>query len=66
MVRPEFRRRGSTGRRLRRSLSGMKRRVDITFVSYGIEGVYEKRTHERQADWNRPIPQTTWKPGRRR
>lgn len=121
-TRPEFRRRGYMGRLLRRSLSGMKRRVDIAFVSDGIEGVYEKFgfvsaasegrlivpvrtversvggvpgavvpgvrngtsadlpamirlyntaharrpwTHERQADWNRLVPETTWKPGSR-
>ncbi|WP_314252325.1 GNAT family N-acetyltransferase [Streptomyces kutzneri] len=119
-TRPGFRRQGYMGRLLRRSLGGMTRRVDIAFVSDGIEGVYEKFgfvnavsegrlivpvrnieravggvpdaavpgvrsgtpadlpamirlyntahggrpwTHERQAGWNRLVPQTTWTPG---
>ncbi|WP_405726535.1 GNAT family N-acetyltransferase [Streptomyces sp. NBC_01537] len=39
---PEFRRRGHMSRLLRRSLAGMAQRVDVAFVSDGIEGVYEK------------------------
>ncbi|MEU0402845.1 GNAT family N-acetyltransferase [Streptomyces sp. NPDC006197] len=39
---PEFRRQGHMGRLLRRTLTGMADRVDVAFVSDGIEGVYER------------------------
>ncbi|MEU5667111.1 GNAT family N-acetyltransferase [Streptomyces longwoodensis] len=39
---PDYRRRGHMGRLLRRALAGMAQRVDVAFVSDGIEGVYEK------------------------
>ncbi|MFI5828635.1 GNAT family N-acetyltransferase [Streptomyces sp. NPDC051578] len=39
---PEFRRRGHMSRLLRRALAGMAQRVDVAFVSDGVEGVYEK------------------------
>lgn len=39
---PEFRRRGHMSRLLRQALSGMAQRVDVAFVSDGVEGVYEK------------------------
>ncbi|MFF8381583.1 GNAT family N-acetyltransferase [Streptomyces sp. NPDC015661] len=39
---PEFRRRGHMGRLLRQALAGMAQRVDVAFVSDGVEGVYEK------------------------
>ncbi|WP_367825689.1 GNAT family N-acetyltransferase [Streptomyces sp. LMG1-1-1.1] len=39
---PAFRRQGHMGRLLRRALGGMARRVDVAFVSEGIEGVYER------------------------
>ncbi|NUP47821.1 MAG: GNAT family N-acetyltransferase [Catenulispora sp.] len=39
---PEFRRQGHMSRLLRQALSGMAERVDVAFVSDGIEGVYEK------------------------
>lgn len=38
---PEFRRQGYMSRLLRQSLAGMAQRVDVAFVSDGIEGVYE-------------------------
>ncbi|MFF9853360.1 GNAT family N-acetyltransferase [Streptomyces litmocidini] len=39
---PEFRRQGHMGRLLRQALTGMADRVDVAFVSDGIEGVYER------------------------
>jgi GNAT superfamily N-acetyltransferase len=117
---PEYRRQGHMSRLLRQALVGMAQRVDVAFVSDGIEGVYEKFgfvgavgqghlavpvrnvervaggclgtavpgvgdgssadlpamidlyntanaqrpwTHERDAGWNRLIPQATWQPG---
>ncbi|MEU7102587.1 GNAT family N-acetyltransferase [Streptomyces longwoodensis] len=39
---PGSRRRGHMGRLLRQALTGMAQRVDVAFVSDGIEGVYEK------------------------
>ncbi|MFF1744485.1 GNAT family N-acetyltransferase [Streptomyces mirabilis] len=39
---PEFRRQGHMGRLLRQALAGMAQRVDVAFVSDGIEGVYEQ------------------------
>lgn len=39
---PEFRRQGHMSRLLRQALAGMAQRVDVAFVSDGIEGVYEK------------------------
>lgn len=39
---PEFRRQGHMSRLLRQTLLGMAQRVDVAFVSDGIEGVYEK------------------------
>ncbi|WP_225802439.1 GNAT family N-acetyltransferase [Streptomyces sp. NK15101] len=39
---PEFRRQGHMGRLLRQALTGMATRVDVAFVSDGIEGVYER------------------------
>ncbi len=41
-TRPAFRRRGHMGRLMRRALAGMAQRVDVAFVSDGIEGVYER------------------------
>ncbi|PKW05988.1 Acetyltransferase (GNAT) domain-containing protein [Streptomyces sp. 1222.5] len=39
---PEFRRRGHMSRLLRQALAGMAQRVDVAFVSDGVEGVYER------------------------
>ncbi|MFG1665042.1 GNAT family N-acetyltransferase [Streptomyces sp. Y7] len=39
---PEFRRRGHMSRLLRQALAGVAQRVDVAFVSDGVEGVYEK------------------------
>lgn len=39
---PEFRRQGHMSRLLRQALVGMARRVDVAFVSEGIEWVYER------------------------
>jgi GNAT superfamily N-acetyltransferase len=39
---PEFRRRGHMSRLLRQAMAGMAQRVDVAFVSDGIEGVYER------------------------
>ncbi|MEU0413389.1 GNAT family N-acetyltransferase [Streptomyces griseorubiginosus] len=39
---PEFRRRGHMSRLLRQALVGMAQRVDVAFVSDGVEDVYEK------------------------
>ena len=39
---PEFRRQGHMSRLLRQALAGMAQRVDVVFVSNGIEGVYEQ------------------------
>ncbi|MYS92409.1 putative acetyltransferase involved in intracellular survival [Streptomyces chartreusis NRRL 3882] len=41
-TRPEFRQQGHMSRLLRRALVGMAQRVDVAFVSDGVEGVYEK------------------------
>ncbi len=39
---PEFRRQGHMSRLLRQALAGMARRVDVAFVSNGVEGIYER------------------------
>ncbi|MQY07296.1 GNAT family N-acetyltransferase [Actinomadura macrotermitis] len=39
---PRFRRQGHMSDLLRRALTGMAQRVDVAFVSDGIEGVYER------------------------
>ncbi|MGW1728916.1 GNAT family N-acetyltransferase [Streptomyces sp. NPDC002306] len=39
---PEFRRQGHMSRLLRQALAGMAQRVDVAFVSNGIEGMYEQ------------------------
>ncbi|MEU0603880.1 GNAT family N-acetyltransferase [Streptomyces sp. NPDC006393] len=39
---PRFRRQGHMSRLLRQALAGMAQRVDVAFVSNGVEGVYER------------------------